>query len=97
MRLLFGAEPLLGPRSGVGRYAWHLFVGLQNYADEIDLQLAANGRMLSSGRLGSGLASSESNPQADIANRRNAATPPRASGARACRRIHLGADNLENH
>jgi len=43
-RLVFGAEPLLGQRSGVGRYSWELLSGLAASTALAELRLVANGR-----------------------------------------------------
>ena len=50
--LIFGAEPLLGQRSGVGKYSWQLFRRLAASDAIFDLRLVANGRWVDPTTLG---------------------------------------------
>ncbi len=45
--LIFGAEPLLGQRSGVGNYSWHLYRGLVARGLPGEIRLAAGTRWVS--------------------------------------------------
>lgn len=44
--VVLGAEPLLGPVTGVGGYTWALYRGLRNHHAVDDCRLVANGRLI---------------------------------------------------
>ena len=46
MRIVLGAEALIGPRTGIGRYAWHLYRGLRDLPAVEDIRALANQRFI---------------------------------------------------
>lgn len=45
-RLLLGAEPLLGPQTGIGTYSWALYRGILRQRPTLRVDWLANGRLL---------------------------------------------------